>query len=233
MKKYLLLLISILTCMGILWGCKAPEKGSDNIPADIADKTWFFYDDVTAENLCLNLGSDNSFSYHCQCGEPVGDSDLYDKYEYNADTEIITLSGDDNEAAKKIKILGYNEYHLMLEIDNEIKDFVLEEMDTASNFYAFEGEGYFSGYESRCTVVEIADGKIVYGPVNYDPEGSYANGPFEEYELADEYTISELSVHSFCTIQGEQEYEEFYNLDYRDFFCMSQERFFETDSVIK
>lgn len=217
MKKKILIFMFIFTCMGTLCGCSASEAPSDKMPADITDKTWFFYDDVTAENLCLNLGSDNSFSYYCQCGEPVGDSDLYDKYEYNADTEIITLSGDDNEAVKKIKILRYNEYHLMLEIDNEIKDFVLEEMDTTSNFYAFEGEGYFPGYESRCTAVEIAEGKIVCGPVNYDPEGSYASGLFEEYKLAEECTISELSVHSFRTIQGEQEYEEFYNLAYKEF----------------
>lgn len=212
MKKILSIFITIIICLGTLCGCVAPEEPSDKLPAELVDKTWLFYDEFSAEHLCLTLGSDNAFSYHCQCGEPVEDSDLYDQYTYDAEKEIILLSNSTGKEIKEVKVLGYNEYHLLLEIDGETKDFGLVELDILSNFYAFEGDKYFGDYESLCTVVDIIDGKIIYGPLNYDPEGDYAEGPFEGYELAQNCSISEVTVKSFCTIQGDQEYEEFYNI---------------------
>lgn len=202
----LLLIVNLFACV--------PEKqtGEYGVPLDFMDKNWFFYDEVRAEHLCLTLGSDGGFAYHCQCGEPVGDSDLYDKYEYDSETGIIRLSNGYDNTIDEIKVLGYNEYHLMLEIDDEIKDFGLLELDTTANFYSFEGESYLSGYESRCTVVDIRDGKIVYGPVNYDPEGLYENGPFEEYELAENLAIFDMYIQRFNSIQDDQEYEEFYDV---------------------
>lgn len=212
MKKILFVFITIFTCIGSLCGCSASEEPSDKMPAELIDKTWLFYDEFSAEHLCIAFGSDNTFSYHCQCGEPVGDSDLYDQYAYDAEEKMLLLSSSSEKETKEVRVKGYNEYHLLLEIDGEIKDFGLEEMDTTSNFYAFEGDKYFGDYESLCTVVDIADGKLKYGPLNYDPEGDYEDGPFEEYELAQNCLISEVTVKSYCTIQGDQEYEEFYNI---------------------
>ena len=207
-----LLMSTIILGTGSLWGCSSPEEPSDKMPAELVDKTWYFYDEFSAEHLCLTLGSDNAFSYHCQCGEPVGDSDIYDQYTYDEEKEIIILSNDSEDETKEVKVLGYNEYHLLLEIDGEIKDFGLVEMDIPSNFYAFEGDKYFKDYESLCTVVNIEDGKLIYAPLDYDPEGLYAEGPFEEFELAQDYSISEVIVRSYNSIQAEQEYEEFYNV---------------------
>lgn len=135
---------------------------------------------------------------------------------YDEEAGIITLSNDYDDAKAEIKVLRYNEYHLMLEIDNEIKDFVLYEHDISSNFYAFEGERYLEGYESQCTVVDMKDDKIVYGPVNYDPEGAYEDGPFEEYEMEESVPIYNLFIERYNSIQGDEEYEEFYNVTFTE-----------------
>jgi len=213
-RLYLLLITLLFLCVT---GCtQTPVTEQSDITAEFADKEWLFYDEVTAEHLCLNLGSDGTYSYHCQCGEPVGDSDLYDKYEYDEETGIITLLSTSDDDTSEIKVLGYNEYHLMVEIDNDVKDFVLFEHDTSSNFYSFEGESYLEGYESRCTVVDIKDGKIVYGPVNYDPEGLYREGPFEEFELAENVPVFDLYIQRYNSIQGDEEYEEFYDVSFTE-----------------
>lgn len=216
MKKMLAGMLFLMQII-LITGCtqESAEKVND-IQVDFADKEWLFYNEVTAEHLCLNFGSDGSYSYHCQCGEPVGNSDLYERYEYDSESGVITLSNDYDDETDEIKVLGYNEYHLLLKIDGEIKDFVLIEHDTSSNFYSLEGESYLEGYESRCTVVDIKDGKLVYGPVNYDPEGAYENGPFEEYELAENVPFFELFIQRYNSIQGGEEYEESYDVAFTE-----------------
>lgn len=224
MKK-LIAAVLILAQAAMLAGCVQDEntdektdetQQSSELSEDFTDKEWLFYDEVTAEHLCLHLRSDGSYSYHCQCGEPVGDSDLYDKYEYDEETGVITLSNDYDDATDEIKVIDYNEYHLLLEIEDEIKDFCLFELDSTSNFYSQDAESYLEGYESRCTVVDIADGKIVYGPVNYDPEGPYAEGPFVEYEMAENVPVFDLYIERYNSIQDEQEYEEFYDVAFTE-----------------
>ena len=87
------------------------------------------------------------FFYHCECGEPVGDSDCYDKYRYEEDEKLITLYNDYDDSEKEIKVLSYNVLHLLLEIDGEIHDFSTVAMDNISSFWTEQGETYLSGYE--------------------------------------------------------------------------------------
>lgn len=213
-----IMLTSLMACSGSPSEeeVRGEQKEEHKESPDFADKEWLFYDEGTAEHLCLNLRSDGSFSYHCQCGEPVGDSDLYDEYTYDAETGVITLSNDYDDATDEIKVLDYNEYHLMVEIEDEIKDFCLFELDTTSNFYSQDAQSYLEGYESRCTVVDIADGKIVYGPVNYDPEGPYAEGPFIEYEMSENVPVFDMHIQRYISIRNEQEYEELYDVSFTE-----------------
>ena len=201
---------------------QTPAIEEPSASADFTDKEWLFYDEVSTEHLCLNFGSDGSYSYHCQCGEPVGDSDLYDTYEYDEETNLITLSSSSDTAVSQIEVLEYNVHHLMVRIDGDVKDFTLCEMDTKSNFWSFEGEEYLSGYNCRCTIIAVEDDKIICGPIEYDPEGINEDGPFEEYQFTENVDISELSISSYNSIQDDQEYEEYYEVDFDD---MSLEEF--------
>lgn len=176
--------------------------------AEFADKEWLFYDEITSEHLVMNFGSDGSYSYHCQCGEPVGNSDIYENYKYNKDTGIITLSNSYDDSTDEIEVIDYNEYHLMVRVDGEVKDFVLGEMDTSASFWGIESESYLADYNSRCVVVDIQDGKMIYGPNEYDPEGLYKDGPFEEYEMGENVTFFDLTLTRFLSVEDGQEYEE-------------------------
>ena len=210
------LILSILSVL-IMTGCSEIM-----VTEEFMDKDWLFYDEVTAEHLKLTFASDGTFSYHCQCGEGVGDSDLYDQYEYDEEAGIIKLFNSSDDATSEIEVVRYNIHHLMLRIDEEVKDFTQSEWDIRSNFWSIEGEDYLLGYNCICTLIDVRDGKIICGPVEYDPEGINEDGPFEEYELLHNPEISELSIRSFNSIQGDQEYEEYYEVDYRE---MSREEF--------
>jgi len=216
MGKRLLCFILFFLIVLNLTGCSMEKSDSSYIQAEFTDKEWMFYDEVTAEHFNLFLGSDGTFCYYCDCGEPVGDSDVYDKYEYDSESRIITLSNSYDDETKEIEVIDYNEYHLMVKIDGEFKDFSLIEMDASANFFAFEGESYLEGYESRCTIVDMKDGQIVYGPVNYDPEGTYEDGPFEEYAMAETVPVFDLTIKRYLSIQDDQEYEEFYNVSFTE-----------------
>ena len=193
-------IISLLLCAGFL-GCSKQE-------VEFADKEWLFYDEVTSEHLVMYFGSDGTYSYHCQCGEPVGNSDIYENYKYNKDTGIITLFNSYDDSTDEIEIIDSNEYHLMVRVDGEVKDFVLGEMDTRASFFGTESESYLADYNSRCVVVDIQDGKMIYGPNEYDPEGQYKDGPFEEYEMGENVSFFELLITRYISAEDEWEYEE-------------------------
>jgi len=227
-RLYLLLMVISMITMS---GCsKIPKTEETIISADFADKEWRFYNEVTSEHLCLNLGSDGSYSYHCACGEPVGNSDLYDRYEYDEEAKLLTLFSSSDNATDQIEVLRYNIHHLMVRIDGEVKDFSLCEMDTMSNFWSFEGEKYLSSYNSRCTIVGMQERKIICGPIEYDPEGINEDGPFEEYEITDDAEISELSIISYNSIQDDQEYEEYYEVDFNEMSKEDLENILESGS---
>lgn len=241
MKKIKILLWLFLICI-LLCGKKHIDNRRKGSPKDIKKdnmkninkelcKKWLFFDAVRGEYQILRLNKDGSFSYSCECGEGVDDFDVYDRYTYNKEKQQLIISSDDKKSSKKntklIDILSTNEYHLMLRINDKIKDFIIEEEKVTSNFYSFEGDKYLSGYNSKCSVVDIKGDKVTYGPINYDPEGLYKEGPFETYKLAKNAKFYEVSVQSYNSIQGDSEYEEFYEVEKKEIPTKDIEKFME------
>ena len=207
-------LVSII-CL-LFCGCAKENVSDSKKGGNIGlHKKWLFYNEVRGEFEVLRLKKDGSFSYNCSCGEEVEDFDVYDTYEYDKEKKQLIVYGADIED-KHIDILSMNEYHLMLRINGKIKDFIIEEEDLISNFYSFEGEKHFSGYNSKCAIVDIKGDKVTYGPINYDREGIYKDGPFENFTLAENPKFYEVSVQSYNSIQGDSEYEEFYEVEKRE-----------------
>lgn len=239
MKKIKTLLWLFLICI-LLCGCgkehndKSKQDTKKNINKDVKNdinkelyKKWLFFDSVRGEYQILRLNKDGSFSYSCECGEGVDDFDVYDRYTYDKNKQQLIVSNDDKKNDKYIDILSMNEYHLMLRINDKIKDFIIEEEKVTSNFYSYEGDKYLSGYNSKCSVVDIKGDKVTYGPINYDPEGLYKDGPFETYKLAKKAKFYEVSVQSYNSIQGDSEYEEFYEVEQKEIPTKDIEKFME------
>lgn len=215
-KIYIGICVVIIMLSVILIGCE--NNKDDNLKKDINKdlyKKWLFYNEVRGEIEVLRLEKNGNFSYNCSCGEGIEDFDVYDSYEYIKEKKKIIVHGKDAKD-KHIDILGMNEYHLMLRINGKIKDFIIEEEDLKSNFYSFEGDKYFSGYNSKCAIVDIKGNKVTYGPVNYDKEGLYRDGPFESFTLAENTKFYQVSVQSYNSIQGDNEYEEFYEVEKKE-----------------
>lgn len=229
MKRVLILFIISLG----LTGCRQKEGIKDALPKELMNREWFFYDETIGEHEIMRFKEDGSYSYHCACGEPIGDSDLYESYRYDSDEGIIELLTAKGRCVSKLELIRYNERHMLLDVDGEIKDFLPVEVDTNSDFWMYEGEAYLKDYESHCAIVEIQeDGTVICGPIGYDREGLYENGPFETYKTAEDISYAELSITSYMSVQDDYEYEERYDVNYSELDLQKAQETTESGAAI-
>ena len=232
MKRKNLLFIAVL-CLIVLFGCQnknnIKDRSSDQAPFENAE--WLFFNEVTGEHDVIYFGEDFSFSYHCQCGEPVGDSDCYDLYHYDEDNLVITLYNDYDDSEKKMKVLSYNVMHLLLEIDGVIRDFTTIPTDTSSNFWREQAESYLSGYEMNRTLVEFTDKGMMTAAVNYDTETNIPKGTLEEYALAEDAVFFDMSLFSQRHVEKDTEVEDFYDVTFVEINREDVESYFENGGL--
>lgn len=201
----------------------------DSAPFENAE--WLFFNEVTGEHDVIHFGEDFSFSYHCECGEPVGDSDCYDKYRYDEEQLLITLYNDYDDSEKEIKVLSYNVMHLLLEIDGVIRDFSTIPTDTTSNFWWEQAENYLSGYEMNRTLVEVTEKSIMTAAVNYDIETKAPKGTLEEYSLAEDVVFFDMSLFSQRHVEDGTEVEDFYNVTFTEIRREDVEPYFDNGGL--
>ena len=88
-KKITIILIAVilLVVCGIIISImknKIEEnKYSDNLSELITENSWIRDNGGDTEHI--SFGKDGKYVYYCDCGNPVGDSDLYEKYELTPD----------------------------------------------------------------------------------------------------------------------------------------------------
>lgn len=128
-KSIIIIILMAVVLLGvgvILVQCYLFAGASDAHPY-LSAGDWSRIDEVTGEGLNITFTEDGEYFYACDCGEPVGDSDLYDSYAYNAKTGIITLSGPDGEKAEA-KLVYCDDNYLCLVIDQAFELF--EDLDS-------------------------------------------------------------------------------------------------------
>lgn len=118
----ILMMVSVITFMA---GCIGQKESAKDQDWFFVDKEYNCYDETLGENLVIRFGKDGSYSYHCECGEPVGDSDLYEKYTYDEEKGVITILGED-DMSSEIQIVDHTDSELTLKINGETKKFVQE-----------------------------------------------------------------------------------------------------------
>ena len=76
----------------------------------------------------LSFMTDGTFSYYCACGNPVKDSDLIESYCYDKKHQTITLNAIEttDSMVTKIKILEFDNEHLELDFDGDVREFSIE-----------------------------------------------------------------------------------------------------------
>lgn len=213
-KKIVLMVCMLLVCT--LLGCGAEKEKASYSDAPFADKNWTFLDVSRGSYDRISFGADGSYAYYCDAGEPVGNSDLYDSYRYDEETSTITLYNEKDDDQDVIEVLSYNDVHLLLKIDGEIRDFSTIQTNTVSNFWWMEAESYLSGYELHRTINAYSPEGLITASINYDSETNMPKDTFEEFALAEDVVYFDLTLFSETEVHDGLENELNYDVSFTE-----------------
>lgn len=213
MKRLICVILAI--CLGMLLvGCEADDtptkKHSSKQPEklitpDFLTKgVWEYHDDNIGENIGITFCENGEFYYNCDCGEPVGDSDIYDKFSYNEKTNTIGLYGSCGEK-KLLDIVYCDDYYLALKIDDKVVSF--ENSAKELDHWITESAKEHIGNNLVCVAVLDYDSQnhiLTVAPYDYDGD---AKKDFEDkiikLKTNNDFEAKSISV----TIEGEVETE--------------------------
>lgn len=193
MVKKILLFLTIIVCIGIT-GC---EKGASYEDYKLLQNAeWEHYNSVTGEMEIISFSKKKEFSYHCVCGEPVGDSDVYDKYSYTKEGNIIIKSLSDK---KTIDVLHIDEICLLIKMDGKVIEFfnsdkVKSRWEHGSLYYCDKCTEYIKGCSGYDSVVEISMDEIVLAPEDYGTDGKEYADFLRTVQLAEDVEFYKLDV---------------------------------------
>lgn len=168
--------------------------GSDTHPF-LSAGDWSHYDENIGENLNITFTEDGEYFYACDCGEPVGDSDLYDSYKYNAKSGIITLSGPEKDKAEA-KLVYCDKNYLCLVIDGAFKLFENTE-DPAYDDAHESAERYVPANSPLLTILSFdsENKSLTVAPYNYDGDSAdLFKEAITDLEFAEQLDFYDVSV---------------------------------------
>ena len=125
-KRIMAGVLCLIIAMSLV-GCGNKEKSSDNTyDAEFIGVQWTRKVDEDVE--FLSFMPDGTFSYYCSCGNPVNDSDLIESYSYDKKNQTITFNAIEttDSMVTKIKILEFDNEHLELDFDGDVREFSIE-----------------------------------------------------------------------------------------------------------
>lgn len=169
---------------------------------------WYHFDELTGENEKMSFKEDGSFYWGCECGEPVGNSDCYELYDYDKGISVIKLYNGYDDTSMKMELISYSDYHILLKIDGKIKNYTY----TETGLEVSGGEKYLSGYSGEFTVIDGNDEEVVLGPFDYDGDVEYPEAAIETYELSDDVDAYTLYTYKHIvdgeTIEDSTDYQQ-------------------------
>ena len=195
-KKFVKIFLCITLVMS-LFACGNSNTGSsenkEEYPEFLTENSWE-YNTLSCTEV-LSFREDGSFSYYETCGNPVGNSDMYETYSYDEEKKIITVHGyDDTVEDMEIQVLRYVEDCLLVRIDGAIKEFYAEN-DVPSPISDMYDE--VEGYSAYLAIRNIEDGMIETAPYYMDMDAG-GKALIREEKLADTvqfYHLYEELIH--------------------------------------
>lgn len=191
MKLLRIMVVCTLLVGGVfmMTGCGGGDSSSaKDVEFLTASEYWYHYDEITGESEKMSFHEDFTFYWGCECGEPVGDSDCYELYDYNKETSAIKLYNGYDDMSMEMEVLGYSDYHLLLKIEGEIKNYTYAE----TGLEITDSEKYLSGYSGEFSVIGGNDEEIELGPFDYDGDVEYPENAVVTYGIsadAEAYTL--------------------------------------------
>lgn len=166
---------------------------------------WAYYNPTIGEAETLTFGKDGTFFYNCECGEPIGDSDLYDMWKYDADNKTLYMTTsykEDKPNDVPIELLRNDEYRIVVKINGEIKAFEKYDDYEKPNIL----DNYMSemeGYSSYLTFNELKDGVLTVSPQYYDGDVKEHRDLKHDENIADDVQIKRIEIHSVVKENGD------------------------------
>ena len=128
MKKKIIIVAIIIIILGIgafltlkYHNKKEDAKYNDKLSELITQNNW--ERDGGGDTEHIYFSEDGSYGYYCLCGNPVGNSDSYDSYVYDKETNTIKLINSYGGKSELIKIKEVSELKLVLDFDGKEKTF--------------------------------------------------------------------------------------------------------------
>lgn len=168
------------------------QKTKSTFATFLQNKEWCRVSDTRGgrDYDSMSFTENSEFYYNCLCGEPVGNSDLYDSYELDIENKKIKLSGSKEST---IDILSHNKYHILIRYEDKILDFMTMEMyDSVPEMYA-ECTNYFEDYSACHSFAEYKDNTLTIAPPNYDGE-THQNEILEKVKVVENVKFESVSA---------------------------------------
>ncbi len=227
--KFKALFALMLALLMLLSSCQAKEVDDEKLPEEteksnektiyadaskyLIEGDWSRYDDNIGEALNITFTEDGEYYYSCDCGEPVGNSDIYDSYSYDKESKTIILSCCDGEK-DEIRIMYADDDYLMLSIEDEAHIFKNNNSKLNNAVHESAQQYVPEGESAVLTVLAYEDGIFTVAPYNYDHD---ARRSFKDriytLEADDDIYFHWAAV----TVENDEEaYVEEYRLDKED-----------------
>lgn len=153
----------------------------------LTEKRWEYNTLSCTEVLVFD--KEGTFSYYETCGNPVGDSDMYETYSYDKEKQVITVhSSDDSLEDMEIEVLRYVKDSLLVRINGSIKEF---ERNNDVPTPVSDVHDKLEGYSTYLALRNIENGMIETAPAYVDMDAGGRKFIREE-KLADTVEIFNL-----------------------------------------
>lgn len=172
----------------MITGCGDRTASAKDIEFLTASEYWYHYDEVTGESEKMRFGEDFTFYWGCVCGEPIGNSDCYELFDYDKETSMIKLYNDYDDMFMELEVLDYSDYHILLRIDGKIKDYTYSE----TGLDVVDSEKYLAGYSGEFSMLDGNAEEVVLGPYDYDGDEKYPDNAKKTYKFADDVKAQTL-----------------------------------------
>jgi len=193
MKKtvtFVIVLTLGLSALFMMTGCSGQKASVKDVEFLTGTECWYFYDEVTGENEKMSFQDDFTFYWGCECGEPVGNSDCYEVFDYDKETGVIHLYNEYDDMSLDLQVLDYSDYHLLLEVEGRIKDYTYVDYD----YDVADAEKYMKDYSMVAHILEGNEDDVLLTHYDYDGDIEYPDNVKKSYPIAKDAEFQDLQV---------------------------------------
>lgn len=174
MKKIISIILSLIILTLALVGCNEKTNPNDKkgtVPEEAKFLVGLWERDDEADRMYFSLHEDSGFGFYCSCGDPVGNADCYDTFEYKKDEQVIrAYDARDKECYQDYKLYMYGKNFIVIDVDGVMMEFWLEnknqsDLASSASMHCYE---LMENFTMHRRMTDITDTEITLAPPYYD-----------------------------------------------------------------